>query len=160
MAHPRWLILALLLGTGAAAVPPAYAQDKKPDASAPKNPSQASVASKTAKFATVAKTDKAYTGALKANDLAGGKKLVGKSGAFKGTVSKVFTPSSGSVVILNFDPDYKKALVAVVQKENFAHFPDLKSLEGKQVLLTGKFVNFQDRPELRLTEPGQVKLVK
>lgn len=170
MKPSRELLLALLLGT-ALSISAAHAQDTK---AAPKSekkaassdkkksdqPSQASLASKTAQFGTVSKTDKAYTGALKASDFAGGKKLIGKSGSFKGTVSKVFTPRSNNIVILNFDPDYKKAMVAVVQSKEFARFPDLKSLNGKEVVVTGKFINYEDKPELQLTEPGQVKIVK
>lgn len=170
MKRSRELLLALLLGA-TLSLSAAHAQDTNAAGKSEKKatpgdkkksdkPSQASLASKSAQFGSVGKTDKAYTGALKASDFEGGKKLIGKSGAFKGTIAKVYTPRSNNLVILNFDPDYKKAMVAVVQQKEFTRFPDLKTLEGKEVVVTGKFINYQEKPELQLTEPSQVKIVK
>lgn len=164
------LLTALLLGA-TLGISAAHAQDTKAaprsekKAAAADNkksdkPSQSSLASKTAQFGTISKTDKTYTAALKANDFAAGKKLIGKSGGFKGTVAKVYSPRSNNLVILNFDPDYKKAMVAVVQSKEFGKFPDLKALDGKEVVVSGKFINYQEQPELQLSEPGQVKIVK
>ncbi|WP_395091938.1 hypothetical protein [Armatimonas sp.] len=90
--------------------------------------------------------DGSVTKALKATDLAGAKKLVGKDGAFEGTVVKVFSPSSNGLVILNFD-------------KNYADFPDIQSLKGKHVLISGKFDDFKGSPEIVLARPDQLKLV-
>jgi len=122
--------------------------------------SQSSAASKSAKFQNVAKTDALYTGALDAHDKSGAEKLIGKSGAFKGTVTKAFTPRSGGIVILNFDDDYKSAMTAVLKKSDFSKFPDVSDLVGKEVVISGKFMDFKGSPEIELSDPKQVALVK
>ena len=122
--------------------------------------SQSSVASKSAKFQNVAKTDALYTGALDAHDKAGAEKMIGKSGAFKGTVTKAFTPRSGGIVILNFDDDYKSAMTAVLKKSDFSKFPDVSDLVGKEIVVSGKFMDFKGSPEIELSDPKQVALVK
>ncbi len=134
--------------------PTANAQSAKP-AGKP----QYEVAAKTA-WPTVKSSDSAVAKALKATDLKGAEKMVGKSGAFTGTVSETYAPKSGKLVILNFDKDYKKALTAVVKSEDFAKFPDLQALTGKKVLVTGKFVSYKNATEIELTNPAQLKLIK
>lgn len=145
----------LLTALCAVVTPFALAQEAKPD----KNKPQSEVASKTAKFATVKPGDGSVTQALKASDLAGAKKLVGKDGTFEGTVAALFTPKGNGLVILNFDKNYRNALTAVVRSKSFAAFPDLKELKGKRVLITGKFEDYQGRPEVVLTKPEQLKLI-
>jgi len=121
---------------------------------------QSEAASKTAKFDTIAKTDAIYKGALDAHDKAGAEKLIGKTGSFKGKVTKAFTPRKGGLVILNFDDDYKSALTAVVMKADFSHFPDLSKLVGQEVVVSGKFVDFKGSPEVELTDVKQIQIVK
>jgi hypothetical protein len=121
---------------------------------------QHSVASKTAKFASVSKTDEIYAGALDAHDLAGAYKKVGQSGAFKGTVSKIFEERDGDLMILDFDPDYRTALTAVLKNPEFPHFPDMKALEGKEIVVSGSFVDYRGKAEIVLTDPDQIKIVR
>jgi len=122
--------------------------------------SQHAVASKTVAFGSVSKTDEAYTIALDAHDLAGAYKKVGQKGAFKGTVSMLFEPRDGNLVILDFDPQYRTALTAVLMKAEFAKFPDLKPLEGKEILVSGSFVDYQGKAQIVLTDPAQIRIVK
>ena len=151
------LRLAFLAALCALAVPFVLAQDEKPKPE-PAKP-QASVASKTAKFGTVKAGDGSVKTALKASDLAGAKKLVGKDGAFEGTVTAVFSPKTNGLVILNFDKNYKNALTAVLRVKNYADFPDMQSLKGKHILVTGKFEDYKSSTEIQLTKPDQVKLI-
>ena len=151
------LRLSLLAAVCALSVSFVLAQEDKPKPE-PAKP-QASVASKTAKFGTVKAGDSSVTKALKATDLAGAKKLVGKDGAFEGTVVKVFSPSSNGLVILNFDKNYRNALTAVLRVKNYAEFPDMQSLKGKHVLISGKFDDFKGSPEVVLARPDQLKLI-
>lgn len=144
----------LLTALCALVAPFVSAQEEKPA----KKP-QSAVASKTATFATVKAGDGSVTQALKASDLAGAKKLVGKEGAFEGTVTALYAPGSNALVILNFDKNYRNALTAVVRAKNFAAFPDLKALKGKRVLVSGKFEDYQGRPEVALTKLDQLKLI-
>ena len=151
------LRLPILVALCACATSFVFAQDEKPKPEPAK--AQASVASKTAKFATVKASDEAVTKALKASELAGAKKLVGKDGAFEGTVVKVFSPSSNGLVILNFDKNYRNALTAVLRVKNYGDFPDMQTLKGKHVLITGKFEDYKGSTEIQLTKPDQVKLI-
>lgn len=121
---------------------------------------QTSVASTTAKFSIIPAAESVVANAIMANDLNAAAKLKGKQGAFKGTVAKVFVPKSGAIVILNFDRNYKNALTAVVKKSNFSKFPDLNSLDGKFVVITGKFVEYRGAIEIELTDPDQIRIIE
>ena len=121
---------------------------------------QSDVADKKAKFATVAKTDKLYTDSIDAHDLAKAKALEGQKGSFKGTVTKVFVPNSGGVLILNFDNDYKTAVTAALRKSDFSSFPDMSQLLGKEIVVSGKFEDFRGATEILLTDKKQITLVQ
>lgn len=121
---------------------------------------QSDAASKTAKFGTVTTTTAEYQSALDAHALEPALKQQNKSGAFKGTVTAIFEPRSGGLAIMNFDEDYKKAISALLRGNDFTNFPDLKKLVGKDVLVSGKFMAYQGRAEIILTNVDQVKLVE
>ncbi|HTH50995.1 MAG TPA: hypothetical protein VL501_03625 [Pyrinomonadaceae bacterium] len=128
-------------------------------ASAQSNP-QSGAADKKATFASVAKTDKLYTDSIDAHDLDKAKHLEGQKGSFRGIVTKVFVPNSGSVLILNFDNNYKTALTAAVKKSDFSSFPDMSQLVGKEVVISGKFEDFHGATEILLTDKKQVSIVQ
>ena len=115
--------------------------------------------SNTTKFGTVSKTDAAYTAALDAHNKDDAANMVGRSGSFRGTVSKVFMPGKGSIVILNFDEDYKTALTAVIKKADISKFPDLEKLVGHEIVVSGKFIDYKGNAEIELTDPKQILLV-
>jgi len=121
---------------------------------------QADVASKTAKFSLVSKSDETYKTALDAHDLAVALKQADKDGAFKGKVTQIFEPRGGAMAIVNFDTNYRTALTALLRKDSFDKFPALTNLVGKEVLVSGKFINYQGRGEIILTNTAQVKLVE
>ena len=123
----------------------------------PAGPSQSKVAAKGA-FPTVKAA--AIKGAKPATDLAGAKKLVGKTATFVGTVDKVFETKSHGVVLLNFAKNYKSALIGAVDAKHFAAFPDLAQLKGKKITVTGKVVIFNGAPEVELEKAGAIKIVK
>src|SRR5262249_28650407 len=96
---------------------PVFAQDHAtPSTNQPpaaiKPTKQADVASTNASFGKISKTDEAYKSALDAHALEEATKMVGKEGALKGTVTKVFEPRG--VAILNFDQNFRSALTSVV----------------------------------------------
>lgn len=133
---------------------------KEKDAGDKTFPAQSAVAAKTA-FATVAASDKAVTQALDAKALAEGLKLVGKPGAFQGTVSQVYSPRDHSLAILDFAPNYHDALTATVKPDAYAKFPDLSKLVGKHVLVSGKFsANSHGVAQIELTGPAQVRVIQ
>lgn len=122
-------------------------------------PGQSTVAA-TAAFGVVPSSAVDKEHAIDAKDLADAGKMVGKPGAFQGTVSNVYSPRDHDIVILDFDLNYRSALTAVVMAGSYAKFPALKSLTGKHVLITGKFTDYHGKPEIILTNPAQVKVLR
>jgi len=121
---------------------------------------QKEVASKTASFATISKSDDVYQKARDAHDLDGAHQVLGQTGSFKGTVTQLFEERDGDLVILDFDKNYRTAMTAIVRNADFSKFPDMKALEGKEIVVSGKFAEYQGRAQIELTDPGQVKLVR
>ncbi len=123
--------------------------------------SQGAVASKTAHFGSVAKTDSAVKKALNCKDLGGGAKLVGKPAAFTGVVDSVYSPKAGDAVYLDFSNPWKNSLSAHVKAADFAKLPALSGLKGKLVLITGTISLYgKSHPEIVVSSPSQIKLVK
>ena len=137
-----------------AAPQPASAHTRQSDTKA--TPDQSAVAAKKS-FAVA--TAAAAKGALDAKDMSGAQKLTGKTGAFQGTVSAVYAPKSHTVVILNFDPNYRQAMTAVVRPAAYAKLPDLAALKGRHILVRGKFESYKGKPEIEITDMSQVKLL-
>ena len=153
------LLLALSLAPAALFAPVARADAPVPAADKT-IPAQSAVAAKTA-FATVAPTNKSVTAALDAKALADALKLVGKPGAFQGTVSQVYSPAGHAVAILDFAPRYRDALTATVKPGDYAKFPDMSALVGKHVLVSGKFTaNSHGAAQIALTGPDQIKIIQ
>ena len=121
---------------------------------------QSDSADKKARFETVAKTDKLYTDSIDAHDLAKAKAMEGKQGSFRGTVAKVFVPNTGSVLILNFDNDYKTAVTAALRKNDFSSFPDMSQLVGQEIVVSGKFQDYRGATEILLTDKKQISIVQ
>ena len=121
---------------------------------------QRTVASGTAKFESVSKSDAAWQKALDSHELEAAKKLIGQTGSFRGSVSKVYESRDGDIVILDFDSNYRTALTAVLKKADFSKFPDLRTLEGKDIIVSGLFVDYQGKAEIALTAPDQIKLAR
>jgi hypothetical protein len=140
------------------AVPASETKTNTAEAKKPAKPSQADVASTTATFGKIAKTDDTYKTALDAHALADALKMMDKDGAFKGTVAKIFEPRG--LVIVEFDEQYKNALTALVRSGSFTNFPALTNLVGKEVVVTGKFIKYRDSAEIVLEKPDQVKIVE
>lgn len=133
---------AFAVPTFAAPVPTAPAAPASPAAPAKAadgdavSPAQSTVAAKTA-FGTVPAADKTVTAALDAKALAEALKEVGHTGAFQGTVSAVYSPEDNDVTVLDFAPHFHDAVTAAAKPDAYAKLPDLKSLVGKHVLISG-----------------------
>ena len=149
-----WLGVCVLI---AGAVPGVAQQ--KPAPQRKSLPAQASVA-RGAALAAVPASSPAVSRALDARKLDAARKMVGKATAFTGTVTKVFSSKGNSVTMLNFAPNYRAAIVAVVRPAAYARFPNLQTLTGKRVWLSGKVVLYKGRPEIELLSPSQIKLVR
>lgn len=155
------LLLAAAVAVPTAPLPHTNAQPPKsaPGAASKPDKPQAEVAAKNVTFGKIIATDARVMSATKASDLAAARKQIGKTARFQGTVAKVFAPRSNNLVILNFDKNYRNAVTAVVRSEKFARFPDLKTLEGKKVLVSGKVTDFKGQPEVELAAPTDIKII-
>jgi DNA/RNA endonuclease YhcR with UshA esterase domain len=160
--HLYLIPLALLSFNLLASVPAVHAQGavKKPDtAQKPKRKAQSEVAAKGA-FPIIKASAPAVKQAYPATDLAGAKKLIGKTVGITGTVVKVYLPKSNKIVLLNFAKDYKTALTGAIKLEDFGKFPALATLEDRKVLVTGKVVLYKGAPEVEVTQTGAIKIIK
>lgn len=154
------LSLALSIAATLFALPlTSFARQEAGKASAPKKP-QTAVASKTATFGVVKPTDPTVKKALAATDLATVTKQIGKSATIQGTVAELFTPKSNSIVVLNFAKEYWTAATVVVPSKNFGKFPNLQTLKDKKVLVTGRVVEYKEKPQVEVSEPGQIKIIQ
>jgi hypothetical protein len=121
-------------------------------------PSQSSVALKSS-FASVDAMASQVKSAISAKDMKAAVAMEGKTGTFTGTITKVYAPSSNSIVVLDFDRDYDSAVTAVVKADNFKAFPDLSKLSGKSVVISGPVAEFRDHPQILLTSPNQIQVI-
>lgn len=162
----KWngLVLAAALGMlfahPAPAAPSAPATAKIAADGDPIGKAQSELASKTATFGTILAADHAVAKALEAHNLADAQKQVGKTGAFQGTVTQVYSPDDHDIVVLDFDKQYKTALTAVLLPGDYAKFPDLSTLQGKHVLITGTWSAPKGKPQITLTDPAQIKVIQ
>jgi hypothetical protein len=113
-----------------------------------------------APLGTIRPDDPAVARALDARDLEAAKKLAGKEATVIGTVDRVFVSEGNSVVVLNFDRNFRNAVSVALQPENYTKFPDVRTLTGQRLLVTGKVGDFQGRPQIELLRPEQVKIIK
>jgi hypothetical protein len=114
----------------------------------------------TAGFRMVAADAPEVQRAIPASDLEGARAHVGQTGAITGTVTRVFTSRSGGIRILNFAADYRQAASVVISRPHLDTFPDLKALEGRQVVVSGPFIAYEGRPEVEVAHPSQILLIR
>ncbi len=83
---------------------------------------------------------------------------VGQSVIVTGRVSQVSVREK--TVYLNLDKIYPLApFTAVVFARALDQFPNLRALEGKRVEVSGKVIQFQDRPEIVLANKRQLRVL-
>jgi hypothetical protein len=68
---------------------------------------------------------------------------------------------SEKVVSLNFEKPFpKQPFTAVIFGDKTNLFPGLEKLKGKTVEVSGKIVEYRDRPEIKLDSTNQLKVVE
>ena len=74
----------------------------------------------------------------------------------------VSTYNSGEVCYLNFHSGYEKYLRAVIFKSVFQRFTSNPEIfyRGKQVRISGKITEYQDRPQIILYNPSQIRVIE
>ena len=133
-----------------------FAQDS-PDAT---KPAQAAVAVKDKKFSVVKPDAETVKKAIHATDLLAFKDKTGKEITITGKVYSVFAPKSHSVVLLNFATNYKEAITVAIKAKDFANFPDLRKLKDKQVVVTGKCIDYKGQPEVEISQLKQLSVIE
>jgi hypothetical protein len=75
-------------------------------------------------------------------------------------IRQIFEERDGDLLILDFDKNYRTAMTAILRNADFPKFPGMRTLESKEILVAGKFTEYQGRAQIELSDPGQIKLVK
>jgi DNA/RNA endonuclease YhcR with UshA esterase domain len=85
-------------------------------------------------------------------------KYVGKSVTVEGNVSEVHHAASGKVTFIDMGGRYpNNTFAGVIFSDDAAKFPDVDSLDGKTVDITGTIKLYQGRPEIILNDLSQLK---
>ncbi len=85
-------------------------------------------------------------------------KYVGKPVTVEGVVSEVHHAASGKVTFVDMGGRYPdNAFAGVILSDDAGKFPDVDSLDGKTVDVTGTIKLYQGRTEIILNDPTQIK---
>jgi DNA/RNA endonuclease YhcR with UshA esterase domain len=85
-------------------------------------------------------------------------KHVGETVTVEGTVSAVHTESLSGVTFIDMGGRYpEQAFTGVIFKNDTSKFPDVESLTGKVVDITGPVHDYKGKPETILNDPAQIK---
>jgi len=86
-------------------------------------------------------------------------KNVGKPVTVEGVVNEVHHAASRKVIFINMGGQYPNSpLTGVLFSSDAAKFPDVDSLQGKAVALSGSITLYQGRAEIILSDPAQIKV--
>jgi DNA/RNA endonuclease YhcR with UshA esterase domain len=85
-------------------------------------------------------------------------KHVGETVTVEGTVSAVHTDSRSGITFIDMGGRYSdQAFTGVIFKNDASKFPNVESLIGKVVEMTGPVHDFKGKPETILNDPAQIK---
>jgi DNA/RNA endonuclease YhcR with UshA esterase domain len=85
-------------------------------------------------------------------------RYVGKSVTVEGTVNEVHHAASGKVTFIDMGGRYpNNTFAGVIFSDDASKFSDIDSLDGKTIDITGTIKLYQDRPEIILNDPAQIK---
>ncbi len=85
---------------------------------------------------------------------------IGEFASIKGKVYQVYISSRGNI-FLNIDVIYPdNPFTAVIFKSDADKFPNIKSLEGKTIIITGQIKLYRNKPEIILKSQNQIKIIK
>lgn len=85
-------------------------------------------------------------------------KYVGKLVTVEGVISDIHDARSGKATFIDMCGKFpNNAFSGVIFSDDANKFPDVDSLDGKTVDITGMVKPYQGRPEIILNDPGQIK---
>jgi DNA/RNA endonuclease YhcR with UshA esterase domain len=82
---------------------------------------------------------------------------IGEFASVKGKVHQVYISSRGNIFlnIVRIYPD--NPFTEVIFKSDSDKFPNIKSFEGKTIIVTGQIKLYRNKPEIILNSPNQIK---
>ena len=84
---------------------------------------------------------------------------VGQTVTVEGVVTEVNTTDRSGVTFLDMGGHYpNNAFTAVILRDDAGKFPDVKTLEGKTIDVTGTIKLCKGKTEIMLNDAGQIKL--
>lgn len=92
-------------------------------------------------------------------------KLVGRDATIVGKVESTFIPRGDNRVILNFGRNIRDCFKVAIDRRDFFKWgtedPEViaKMYDKQNVAVDGLIVTFQEKPQIAVTLPGQLKLV-
>jgi len=103
--------------------------------------------------------------AIAASEIAQLSDLDGKDVAILGKVHSVYIPKSGSLVILNMGDDFKTCSKVIIEDRSFQRWnrsaKEIGALyEGKTLVCEGLVGLFKNLPQVKVSEPTQLRVVK
>ncbi len=85
---------------------------------------------------------------------------IGEFASVKGKVYQVYISRKGTI-FLNIDGIYpNNPFSAVIFNSDAPKFTNIRSLEGKTIIVTGLIRTYQGKPEIIIREPNQIKIIK
>jgi DNA/RNA endonuclease YhcR with UshA esterase domain len=85
-------------------------------------------------------------------------KYVGKSVTVEGAVSEVHHAASGKVTFIDMGGIYPdNPFAGVIFSDDASKFPNVDSLEGETIDVTGTIKLYRGKPEIILNDAGQIK---
>jgi micrococcal nuclease len=87
-------------------------------------------------------------------------KHYGEYVTIEGTI--VATHNSGKACFLNFHPDYRRHLTAVIFASDFSRFPSKPEnfYRSKKVRVSGYVKKYKGKPEIILKDPEKIEVVQ
>jgi len=93
---------------------------------------------------------------------------IGEFASVKGKVYQVYIsrigeaiPFGKGTIFLNIDGIYpNNPFSAVIFNSDAPKFTNIRSLEGKTIIVTGLIRTYQGKPEIIIKEPNQIKIIK
>jgi DNA/RNA endonuclease YhcR with UshA esterase domain len=87
------------------------------------------------------------------------KNHIGQNVTVEGVVSEVHHVQSGRATLIDMGGTYpNNTFTAVIFKDDFNKFPNVDSLAGKTIDVTGQIKEYRGRPEILLKDAGQIKV--
>lgn len=83
----------------------------------------------------------------------------GQTVTIKGTVSEVATAARSGVTFIDMGGHYPdNSFAGVIYSGDAGKFPDVGSLSGKTIEITGEVLSYKGHPQIIINDPAQIKI--